>query len=101
MHRTGTAGIIAGGLWIALAAGVVFGLTFGFYHAASPRFYVASWWLALRGRTPWRLASFLDAAHKKQVLRQAGPAYQFRHELLRKHLAPEEPEARGARRQSS
>ncbi|MDA3643035.1 NACHT domain-containing protein [Saccharopolyspora indica] len=44
-------------------------------------------WLALRGRLPLRLMAFLQDAHAAGVLRQVGPAYQFRHDLLRKHFA--------------
>ncbi|MBI0314358.1 hypothetical protein [Streptomyces javensis] len=43
--------------------------------------------LALRGRMPWRLARFLDDAHRLGVLRQVGSLYQFRHARLRAHLA--------------
>jgi hypothetical protein len=44
-------------------------------------------WLALTGRLPWRLMRFLRAAHRNGVLRQAGAAYQVRHDLVRTHLA--------------
>lgn len=44
-------------------------------------------WLALRGRLPWRLSRFLRRAHTAGVLRQAGPAYQIRHDLLSRYLA--------------
>jgi hypothetical protein len=86
-HRASALAIIAAGLRVGLAAGLVLGLTFGFYHAASPRFYIVSWWLALRRRAPWRLARFLDDAREKGVLRQAGPTWEFRHDLLKDHLA--------------
>ncbi|MGH3929243.1 MAG: hypothetical protein ACRDTF_04625, partial [Pseudonocardiaceae bacterium] len=48
---------------------------------------VARLWLALWGRLPWRLTRFLRHAHAAGVLRQAGPAYQIRHDLLRIYLA--------------
>jgi len=48
---------------------------------------VARLWLALRGRLPWRLTRFLRHAHATGVLRQAGPTYQIRHELLSSYLA--------------
>ncbi|MFJ9555313.1 NACHT and WD40 repeat domain-containing protein [Nocardiopsis sp. NPDC101807] len=51
-------------------------------------------WLACRGRLPWRLMRFLRTAHGKGVLRQVGPAYQLRHELLRTHLAEQWPSKR-------
>ncbi len=43
--------------------------------------------LAIQGRMPWRLAQFLDDAHRLGVLRQVGSLYQFRHASLRTHLA--------------
>lgn len=52
---------------------------------------IARLWLACRGRLPWRLMRFLRTAHEKGVLRQVGPAYQLRHELLRIHLARQRP----------
>jgi hypothetical protein len=79
--------IVGDGLGIGLASGVVIGLTFGFYHATSARFLVISWWLALTRKTPLRLQRFLEDAHQKSVLRQIGPAYEFRHALLLEHLA--------------
>jgi hypothetical protein len=48
---------------------------------------VARLWLAANGRLPWRLARFLREAREAGVLRQAGPAYQFRHDLISAHLA--------------
>ncbi|MEV4136901.1 hypothetical protein AB0J72_32595 [Dactylosporangium sp. NPDC049742] len=48
---------------------------------------VARLWLAARGDLPWRLVRFLRRQHAAGVLRQAGPIYQFRHDLLRDHLA--------------
>ncbi|MFG1839853.1 NACHT domain-containing protein [Micromonospora sp. NPDC049175] len=48
---------------------------------------LARLWLTLRCRLPWRLTGFLKQAHAAGVLRQAGPAYQFRHDLLRGYLA--------------
>lgn len=50
-------------------------------------------WLAccvlasLRGALPLRLMSFLEDAHRRGVLRQAGGVYQFRHALLQERLA--------------
>lgn len=42
---------------------------------------------ALSGRLPWHLSDFLADAHRLGVLRQVGPAYQFRHARLRERLA--------------
>ncbi|MGW4296715.1 hypothetical protein ACWEH1_27265, partial [Micromonospora chersina] len=44
--------------------------------------------LAARGMLPISLMTFLDDAHRRGVLRQAGARYQFRHILLQKYLAP-------------
>jgi hypothetical protein len=85
--------VVADGLGIGLSSGLVVGVTFGFYHAASPTFALSSAWLAWKGKLPWRLMSFLSEAHRRGVLRQYGAAYQFRHELLRAHLVEH---ARGA-----
>ncbi len=49
-------------------------------------------WRALLGRLPWRLMRFLSDAHERGVLRQAGPAHQFRHDLLQRHLVAPSPE---------
>ncbi|MBQ0925037.1 NACHT domain-containing protein [Saccharopolyspora endophytica] len=44
-------------------------------------------WLPLTRRSPWRPKRFLEDAHRRSVLRQAGAVYQFRHARLRDHLA--------------
>jgi NACHT domain len=79
--------IVGNGLGIGVAAGLVIGLTFGFYHAASPEFRIISWWLAIRGKAPWRFKRFLDEAYQLSVLRQSGASYQFRHVQLQDRLA--------------
>ncbi|WP_405090373.1 hypothetical protein OG767_22430 [Micromonospora sp. NBC_01392] len=43
--------------------------------------------MAVRFRTPLRMRRFLEDARERQVLRTSGPVYQFRHDLLRQHLA--------------
>jgi NACHT domain len=78
---------VSAGIRIGLLAGIIVGLTFGFYHSASPKFRIINWYLALQGNAPWRLQYFLNDAYSKGVLRQVGSAYQFRHELLKEHLA--------------
>jgi len=42
--------------------------------------------LAARGQMPLRLMSFLEDAHQRGVLRQAGAVYQFRHARLQDRL---------------
>lgn len=51
------------------------------------RFTLARCYFALTGRLPWRLMAFLDEAHKRGILRQAGAVYQFRHLEIRNQLA--------------
>lgn len=52
---------------------------------------LARWWLPLTGQLPWNVVAFLDDAYRRGVLRQSGPTYQFRHDLLQAHLADTEP----------
>ncbi|MES4893070.1 hypothetical protein [Streptomyces sp. NPDC096012] len=87
------------GLTWALIVGIGGGLTLGLAGRLAGRFQTGlvgspwSWllltraWLALRGKLPWRLMRFLDDAHRRGVLRQAGAVYQFRHARLQDHLA--------------
>jgi hypothetical protein len=79
--------VVSNGLGPGVAYGLVIGLTYGFYHAVFPGFLIVTWWLAMRGRTPWRLMRFLDDTYRRSILRQAGADYQFRHDSLRDHLA--------------
>jgi hypothetical protein len=44
-------------------------------------------WLPLTGKLPWSVLAFLDDAHQRGVLRQAGAIYQFRHSRLQDYLA--------------
>ncbi|GAU70694.1 hypothetical protein SSP35_21_00890 [Streptomyces sp. NBRC 110611] len=84
-----TAGL-APGFWMGLVAG----LALGFAQAAWGSFAIVRCWLALRGRLPWRLMSFLADAHvQRGVLRQVGAVYQFRHAELQRRLAAGSDEA--------
>ncbi|GAA1031224.1 hypothetical protein GCM10009557_25850 [Virgisporangium ochraceum] len=77
---------------VTLTIAAVFGLLAAFGTGAAWLSYtMARLWLAARGHLPWRPMRFLRRAHAAGVLRQAGPSYQFRHDLLRVHLAPPEP----------
>lgn len=51
------------------------------------RFRLVALYYAIWGQLPWRLLRFLDDAHRRGVLRQVGPVYQFRHADLQDHLA--------------
>jgi hypothetical protein len=82
---------LAGGLTFGLTFGLVVGLVTGFGSTCWGRFAIVRVWLAVRGRLPLRLVAFLDDAHRRGVLRQAGAIYQFRHARLQDHLADTSP----------
>ncbi|MGW3289444.1 hypothetical protein ACWDR3_32875 [Streptomyces sp. NPDC001002] len=63
---------------------------------AWPRFVVVRWWLALRGRLPWRLMAFLTDARRREILRQSGGTYQFRHIRLQEALAGQQARDRSS-----
>ncbi|MEJ2853885.1 MULTISPECIES: NACHT domain-containing protein [unclassified Saccharothrix] len=67
-----------------LGAGLV-GVSFSAYALYS----VSRVWLALRGRLPWRLMTFLEAERQLGLLRHSGGVYQFHHRRLQEHLAAE------------
>ncbi|MFH8474129.1 NACHT domain-containing protein [Streptomyces sp. NPDC018000] len=87
------------GTVVALVNGVVLGLMNGLMGGLTVAFGVGTmtawgrWvvlvrvWLPLTGRLPWAVNAFLDDAHERGVLRQAGAVYQFRHARLRDRLA--------------
>ncbi|MBL7517650.1 hypothetical protein I6A84_05800 [Frankia sp. CNm7] len=62
------------------------GITSCLMFAASTRNAVAWKWLAFRKKLPTDLFGSLEEAHDLGVLRQAGIAYEFRHDLLRQAL---------------
>ncbi|WP_203934647.1 NACHT and WD40 repeat domain-containing protein [Virgisporangium ochraceum] len=84
-----------GSTW--LMTGVAFvlpGVTFAvlvLLTRAWTRFLLARLILAATGRLPLRLADFLEDARGRQLLRQAGGAYQFRHARLQEHLVSRSP----------
>jgi hypothetical protein len=47
---------------------------------------IARTWLALTGRLPWPVMTFLRDAHRRGLLRQSGGVYQFRHARLQDQL---------------
>jgi hypothetical protein len=75
------------GVGVGLATFVTAGLVIGFIQASWGSFVLARAWLAASRHLPWRLLTFLDDAHTRGVLRQAGPVYQFRHAELQRRLA--------------
>lgn len=54
------------------------------------RLVLARIWWRWKAGTPLRLMAFLDDAYHRNVLRQVGPSYQFRHAALQHYLAPPE-----------
>ena len=73
---------------IGIAAGLVGAVGLAFFQATWGRYTLARAYLAFRRKLPWRLMSFLvDAHQERQVLRQVGGIYQFRHLDLQHHLA--------------
>ena len=90
-HSPDTGHVIALEDGLSMAAGTGVAVTVGLAVAglglAWPQWLIARGWLAFRGRLPFRLMAFLDDAHRRGVLRQAGPFYQFRHIELQHHLA--------------
>ncbi|MBX9361265.1 NACHT domain-containing protein [Streptomyces sp. WAC04114] len=54
---------------------------------AWPRFLLTRLVLAAQRRLPWRLMGFLADARLRQLLRQSGGTYQFRHVRLQERLA--------------
>ncbi|MFH8659771.1 hypothetical protein [Streptomyces afghaniensis] len=76
-------------VWIGLTVvlpGTVFALLL-LLTRAWPRFLVVRLFLAARRRLPLRLMGFLADARRRELLRQSGGAYQFRHVRLQETLA--------------
>lgn len=76
------------------AAGFVAGILLGLFVSAqfglrnpAPLVILAQFVLALTRAGRISFARLLDDAHKRQILRQAGAVYQFRHSELQKYLA--------------
>ena len=76
-------------VWVAacLALGFAFGLAICIREMAWPLYWLTQGRLALKHELPWSLMGFLDDAHQRGVLRQAGANYQFRHIELQRRLA--------------
>jgi hypothetical protein len=75
-----------------IALGVAFGGGIGMTTIASRSwgsFTVCRLILAMRGDLPWSLMAFLKNAHRRNVLRQEGVVYKFRHQELQSQLANE------------
>ncbi|REE98196.1 hypothetical protein DFJ69_3680 [Thermomonospora umbrina] len=89
----GVSSALCGGLlyglpwWLALRSKRTSGLV------ASAHLVLYTLILAPQGKSPWpwRLMAFLEEARDRDVLRQVGPVYEFRHSYLRKVLAESSP----------
>lgn len=97
---------LALGLMAGVAGGFTYGAVYKIAYGEMPsgmvawvRFRVAHLRLALTGKLPWRYFGYLEDAHRRGVLRQTGPNYQFSHSMLRDHLAHKPIEAVKAGRQ--
>ncbi|MEV7018184.1 NACHT domain-containing protein [Streptomyces sp. NPDC093991] len=74
--------------WVLMAVATpVSWLLFAFGASAWGGFTLARLYFWATGRLPWRLLPFLEDAHARGVLRQAGGVYRFRHIELRNRLA--------------
>jgi len=100
VDRAGVRPVSVAGLLAWVAVWSVIGLGAG-------RVYSSTWSAALtfldlhrRGVAPLRMLRFLEDAHKRGVLRTAGPVYQFRHSQLQVRLAEKWTEAHPAWQQS-
>lgn len=78
-----------GVLFSAVIAGLVYAFAAAYCAGLWPltRFRLTHALLASRGWLPWHLWTFLEDAHRRGVLRQAGTVWQFRHALLQNYLA--------------
>lgn len=78
---------LGGGLAIGLSGRFTARFQTGMAASAWAWYSAGRYWLAFRGRLPWRLMRFLTDAHRRGVLRQTGAVYQFRHARLQDRLA--------------
>jgi len=72
---------------VGLAGSLTIGLVAACVQASWGAFAITRLWLAMRRQIAWPLMGFLDDAHRRGVLRQAGAIYQFRHTEMQQHLA--------------
>jgi hypothetical protein len=82
---------LTGRLVAGFVAGLLFGLSIGLewslFETDWPYYMLTRVWLAFHRHLPWSLMGFLADAHRRDVLRQAGAVYQFRHIELQHRLA--------------
>ena len=78
---------LAFGLAFGLAVGLAVGLAGGLTKGSVPKVGLTEYVLAVTGAGRVKFMKVLEDAHRRQVLRQAGAVYQFRHADLQEHLA--------------
>lgn len=71
---------------MAILVGSIFAILMLFPRAWT-RFALLRLTLAIKGQLPWSFVHFLDDARNRQLLRQSGGLYQFRHIRLQERLA--------------
>lgn len=71
-------------------AGMIIGTSFGIaIHGQGKWLLIGRGWLPLTRKLPLAVVGFIEDAYGRQILRRAGVAYQFRHDLLRKAIVNE------------
>ena len=75
------------GLVVGLRVGLGVGFGFGLASGSMPKVSLTELVLATTGAGRVKFLRVLEDAHHRQVLRQAGAVYQFRHAELQDHLA--------------
>jgi predicted lipid-binding transport protein (Tim44 family) len=83
----GLASGLAAGLRVGLVVGLAFGLAVGLAFGSMPQVSLTELVLTTTGAGRVKFMRVLQDAHHRQVLRQAGAVYQFRHAELQDHLA--------------
>jgi len=86
-RRTSTVVGLLDGLAFGLVGGLAGGLVFGLAGGSAHKVGIIELILATTGAGRVNFLRVLEDAHHRQVLRQAGAVYQFRHAELQEHLA--------------
>lgn len=82
----GFAAGIKGGTVAAFATGSMIWPAIGL-HAIWGKLGLTRLWLGISHQAPFRLITFIEDAHDRGVLRQAGAVWEFRHANLQRYLA--------------
>ena len=89
----GLLGGLGAGLVVGLLGGLFFGLLSGLFFGldAFLAHFILRFWLWRTSPLPWKLATFLDEAVERLLLRNVGGGYIFVHRLLSDYFASKEP----------